>query len=59
MVDEIARLSAGNRRADQETADALEHCLRLADQIEQSRTLKPLARIVCRLRVRSADGRQS
>jgi hypothetical protein len=39
MVDEIAGLSAGNGRADRETADALEHCLRLAGEVERSRAL--------------------
>jgi hypothetical protein len=39
MVDEIARLSGGNGRADQETADALEQCLRLADEVDRSRAV--------------------
>ena len=39
MVDEINRLSSGTGRADQVTADALEHCLRLADEVERSRAV--------------------
>jgi hypothetical protein len=39
MVEEIARLSDGNGRADRETADALEHCLRLAEEVERSRAV--------------------
>jgi hypothetical protein len=39
VVDEIARLSGGSGRADQEKADALEHCLRLADEVERSRAV--------------------
>jgi hypothetical protein len=39
MVDEIARLSGGNGRADRETADVLEHCLRLAGEVERARAV--------------------
>jgi hypothetical protein len=39
VVDEIARLSHGNGRAGQETADALERCLALADEVDRSRAV--------------------
>jgi hypothetical protein len=39
MVDQFARLSGGNGRADQEAADALDHCLRLAGEFERSRAV--------------------
>jgi hypothetical protein len=39
MVDAIARLSSGIGRASQETADALEQCPRLADEVKRSRAV--------------------
>jgi hypothetical protein len=39
MVQEFARPSENDRRDGQETADALDRCLALADEVERARAL--------------------